>query len=257
MRKQRSTLHLIEPTQKPVKTMSIQALIFDVFGTCVDWRTGVAKVAEAEFKHRDISVNANEFATYWRSRYVPAMARIRTGQRGYIALDELHYENLLESLEHFGLAHQFSETESRRFARAWEQLPPWPDVIEGLTELRKYVLIAPCSNGSIALMSHLARFANIRWDAILGADIAKNYKPEPAVYQACVSAFQLEPENVMMVAAHNDDLHAARASGLKTAFVARPMEHGPGQSTDLAPESDWDIVAVNFNDLVEKLKYRL
>lgn len=237
--------------------MTIQALIFDVFGTCVDWRTGVARVTEAEFKHRDISVNAIEFATYWRSRYVPAMSRIRAGQRGYIALDQLHYENLLETLEHFGLKHQFSESESRRFARAWEQLPPWPDVVEGLTELRRLVMIAPCSNGSIALMSHLARFAKLHWDAILGADIAQNYKPEPVVYQASVSALQLEPENVMMVAAHNDDLHAARASGLKTAFVARPLEHGPTQTNDLTADSDWDIVAVNFNDLVEKLKYRL
>ena len=106
-------------------------------------------------------------------------------------------------------------------------------------------------------MSHLARFAKLPWDAILGADIAQNYKPEPAVYQASVSAFRLEPENVMMVAAHNDDLHAARESGLKTAFVARPTEHGSEQTTDLTADSDWDILAVNFNDLVEKLKYRL
>ena len=185
------------------------------------------------------------------------MASIRTGQRGYIALDQLHYENLLVTLEHFGLEQQFSETESLRFARAWEQLPPWPDVVEGLSELRRYVLIAPCSNGSIALMSHLARFAKLPWDAILGADIAQNYKPEPAVYQASASALRLKPENVMMVAAHNDDLHAARESGLKTAFVARPSEHGSEQTTDLTADSDWDILAVNFNDLVEKLKYRL
>jgi len=237
--------------------MSIQALIFDVFGTCVDWRHGVAQVTEREFKHRGISTNPIEFATYWRSRYQPAMTNIRTGQRGYIALDQLHYENLLVTLEHFGLEQQFSEAESLRFARAWEQLPPWPDVVEGLSELRRYVLIAPCSNGSIALMSHLARFAKLPWDAILGADIAQNYKPEPAVYQASVSAFRLEPENVMMVAAHNDDLHAARESGLKTAFVARPTEHGSEQTTDLTADSDWDILAVNFNDLVEKLKYRL
>ncbi len=237
--------------------MSIQALIFDVFGTCVDWRNGVAQVTEAEFKRRDISVNTIEFATYWRSRYVPAMANVRNGQRGYIALDELHYENLIETLEYFAIADLFSESDSRQLARAWEQLPPWPDVVEGLTELRKFTLIAPCSNGSIALMSHLARFAKLPWDAILGADIARNYKPEPAVYQASVLALRLKPENVMMVAAHNDDLHAARASGLKTAFVARPTEHGPAQSTDLVAESDWDILAVNFNDLVEKLKYRL
>ncbi len=237
--------------------MSIQALIFDVFGTCVDWRNGVAQVAEAEFKRRDIATNPIEFATYWRSRYQPAMASIRTGQRGYIALDALHHENLLETLDHFGLEHQFSETECLQFARAWEQLPPWPDVVAGLSELRKYVLIAPCSNGSIALMSHLARFGKLPWDAILGADIAQNYKPEPAVYQASVSAFRLEPENVMMVAAHNDDLHAARAAGLRTAFVARPTEHGPEQTNDLTADSDWDIIAVNFNDLVEKLKYRL
>lgn len=237
--------------------MSIQALIFDVFGTCVDWRNGVTKVAESEFKRRDLDTNASEFADYWRSCYKPAMARIRTGQRGYIPLDQLHYENLLETLEHFGIKELYSEPELRRFTRAWEQLPPWPDVVEGLKELRKLVMLAPCSNGSIALISHLSRYANLRWDAILGAEVARNYKPEPIVYQAAVSAFQLEPENVMMVAAHNDDLHAAREAGLQTAFVLRPTEHGSKQTTDLEATSDWDIVSVNFDDLREKLSYRL
>ncbi len=227
-----------------------QALIFDVFGTCVDWRTGVAnEVRRMLGKHTDPLL----FADYWRGRYDPAMERVRSGGRGYIRLDILHRENLEESLDHFGLADRLNEEEKSELNHAWEKLPSWPDVSPGLQKMREQYLLGPCSNGSIALMSRLARFAGLPWDAIVGAEIAQDYKPKPEVYLASCESFNLKPSEVIMVAAHNSDLFAARDAGLKTAFLPRPTEHGAGQTIDLAAESDWDFVATDFLDLAEKL----
>lgn len=222
--------------------MAVRALIFDVFGTCVDWRTSVAReVASA------LDVDALAFADAWRGEYQPAMARIRSGARGYVALDDLHLENLHRVAGRFGVEAPDSLNE------AWERLDPWPDVVPGLAQLKKTTIIAPCSNGSIALMTHLARYTGLPWDCILGADLARSYKPEPEVYLACATALRLAPEDVMMVAAHNDDLAAAQAVGMKTAFVARPTEHGPDQTTDLAPTGAWDISTPTFTDLAATL----
>ena len=223
----------------------VQALIFDVFGTCVDWRISVAR----EVAQHVPEVNAIAFATAWRAEYDPAMARIREGNRGYVPLDDLHLENLLRVAADFGITLADPET----LNHAWEKLDPWPDVSVGLAAMKDKALIAPCSNGSIALMTHLARYANLPWDCILGAEIARNYKPHPSVYLASAAALRLPPDEVVMVAAHNGDLHAARAAGLKTAFVPRPQEHGPDQTTDLTPEADWDFVATNFVDLAHLL----
>jgi len=223
--------------------MRAKALIFDVFGTCVDWRTSVAREVAAVLPQ----VDATAFATAWRAEYDPAMARIREGGRGYVPLDELHRENLHKVAADFGV------TAPESLAHAWERLAPWPDVVPGLTALKTRHILAPCSNGSIALMTRLAKYAGLPWDCILGAEIAQDYKPRPQVYLASCAALQLEPTEVMMVAAHNDDLHAARAAGLKTAFIPRPTEHGPGQATDLAPDSQWDIIADDFQDLAWQL----
>lgn len=219
--------------------MTVRALIFDVFGTCVDWRTSVAREVAAVLPN----VDALAFATAWRAEYDPAMARIRDGGRGYVPLDDLHRENLHKVAEEFGV------TAPDTLATAWERLDPWLDVVAGLTRLKRARIIAPCSNGSIALMTRLAKFAGLPWDCILGADIAQDYKPRPQVYRAACAALRLPPEQVMMVAAHNDDLVAARAAGLATAFVPRSAEHGPGQTTDLTPAADWDVIAVDFIDL--------
>ena len=228
----------------------IKALIFDVFGTCVDWRTGVANETQRMLGDR---IDALTFADYWRGRYDPAMARVRSVDRGYVPLDILHKENLEETLEYFGLIGFLSDEEKSELNSAWEKLPSWSDVPSGLRKMRESHLVGPCSNGSIALMSRLARFANLNWDAILGAEIAQDYKPKREVYLASCAAFNLDPAEVMMVAAHNSDLFAARTAGLKTAFVPRETEHGEGQRKDLTPESDWDIVAKDFLDLAEKL----
>lgn len=223
--------------------MTIRALIFDVFGTCVDWRSSVACEVGAVLP----GVDAAAFATAWRAEYDPAMARIREGGRGYVALDDLHRENLHRVAADFGV------TAPDDLSHAWERLDPWPDVVAGLTRLKTAHVIAPCSNGSIALMTRLAKYAGLPWDCILGADIARDYKPKPAVYLASCAALRLRPDEVMMVAAHNDDLFAARAAGLATGFVARTGEHGPGQTTDLAPAADWDVIAQDFHDLAQRL----
>jgi 2-haloacid dehalogenase len=223
--------------------MATSALIFDVFGTCVDWRTSLAREVAAVLP----GVDATAFAVAWRAEYEPSMARIRDGGRGYVALDDLHLENLHRVAAAFGVRAPDA------LNAAWERLDPWPDVVPGLTALKATQIVAPCSNGSIALMTRLARYGGLPWDCILGAEIAQDYKPKPAVYLAACAALRLPPDEVMMVAAHNDDLVAARACGLATAFVARPTEYGPEQTRDLSPDADWDIVADDFPDLARHL----
>lgn len=221
-----------------------RAFIFDVFGTCVDWRGSVARDVALALP----GVDAMAFAVAWRAEYDPAMARIREGGRGYVALDDLHRENLDRVSARFGV----TVPDPAWLNSAWERLDPWPDVVGGLLALKPLGLIATCSNGSIALMARLARYGGLPWDAILGADIARDYKPKAAVYLASCAALRLAPGAVTMVAAHNSDLHAARAAGLRTAFVARPDEHGVEKGIDLEPDSDWDIVARNFHDLARR-----
>ena len=220
-----------------------KALIFDVFGTCVDWRTSVAREVAQVLP----GVDAPAFAMAWRAEYDPAMARIREGGRGYVPLDDLHLENLHRVADVFGTRAPDS------LNAAWERLAPWPDVVPGLTALKASHMIAPCSNGSIALMTRLARYAGLPWDCILGAELARDYKPKPAVYRACCTALRLPAEEVTMVAAHNGDLAAARAAGLATAFVPRRAEYGPDQASDLGPEDDWDIIASDFEDLARQV----
>ncbi|MGE3246196.1 MAG: haloacid dehalogenase type II [Beijerinckiaceae bacterium] len=229
--------------------VAIEAYIFDVFGSLVDWRMGVAAEAERCIKAKGIDTDPVAFAVAWRKKYHPAMERIRNGSRGYVQLDVLHLENLEETLAEFGLSDRFAQDEKEALNHAWEKLPPWRDTVAGLTSLKRHAIIAPCSNGSIALMTRLAKFGGLPWDCILGADIAKNYKPHPDTYIASCAALRLPPDRVMMVAAHNRDLAAARAQGLRTGFVHRLMEHGPGQTSDLAAESDWDLIGDDLSDL--------
>lgn len=231
----------------------LKAVLFDVFGTVVDWRAGVAREAAAFFAERGIDADAEAFADAWRANYHPAMERVRDGSRGYVPLDVLHRENLDAVLAEFGLDAQVEPAARDDLNRAWEKLPPWPDSVPGLTRLKSRYAIAPCSNGSIALMTWLAKYGGLPWDTVLGADIARTYKPQPETYLASAAAVGLAPAEVMMVAAHNRDLEAARATGLQTAFFPRPTEHGPGQTTDLDPDSDWDVIASDLEDLAGQL----
>lgn len=231
----------------------IKAILFDVFGTIVDWRSGIVREAALFFDTRGIEIDAETFADRWRALYQPAMERIRTGRRGYVPLDILHRENLDIVLEELDLTGELNASDRSQLTRAWERLPPWPDSVPGLTVLKTHYAIAPCSNGSIALMTWLAKYGGLPWDAILGAEIARDYKPQSAVYLASVNALGLEPQQVMMVAAHNDDLVAAQAAGLQTGFIPRPHEHGPGQTTDLTPSGAWNVVGNNLQDLAQRI----
>ena len=230
----------------------IEAFVFDVFGTCVDWRGGVAREADRAFAERGLEVEAEAFANAWRGLYQPAMERVRSGERAYVDLDVLHRENLDAVLDRLGLATALDEEARGALNRAWERLPPWPDTVPALTALRRHAIVAPCSNGSVALMTRLARWAGLPWDCVLGAGVARAYKPDPRTYLASCEALRLPPCRVMMVAAHNGDLAAARAAGLRTGFAPRPAEHGPGQTSDLRPAEEWDVVAADLIDLAER-----
>ncbi len=233
--------------------MRVEAALFDVFGTVVDWRRGVADAVRPVLEAEGIAVAPEALADAWRAEYQPGMAPIRDGVRGYVPLDRLHRENLDRALETLGLGPRIDGAMRERMTAAWERLPAWPDSVPGIAAMRAERIVAPCSNGSIALMVRLARFAGLSWDCVLGAEIARSYKPDPAVYLASAAALGLAPERVAMVAAHNEDLAAAQALGFRTAFVPRPEEHGPGQRSDLVPEGDWDWVAPDLEALAAEI----
>lgn len=233
----------------------VKALVFDVFGTVVDWREGIARDA-APFlaRHGRGEIDPRAFADAWRRRYQPAMEECRSGRRPFTRLDVLHRENLELVLRDHGLdPARIGEAELEDLNRAWHRLDPWPEAVAGLTRLRRRFVLAPLSNGNIALLLNMAKRAAIPWDAILGAEVAQAYKPDPQAYLRTAEVLGIRPEELCLVAAHNGDLAAARRSGLATAFVARPAEHGPGQTTDLEPAQAWDVVARDFQDLAAKL----
>ena len=231
--------------------MDRQALIFDVFGTLVDWRTCVARAARAVLAPLGIDIDWLAFADAWRARYQPAMEAVRSGREPYVPLDTLHRRNLDDVLAAFDLGRVEPATRDA-LNLAWHRLDAWPDVREGLARLRERFRLAPCSNGNIALMVDLACHNGLIWDAILGADIARDYKPKPVVYQAAAAAFGCAPGDVVMVAAHSSDLAAAARAGLRTAFVGRPDEHGSGKG-ESAPDVPVDWVARDLPDLARQL----
>ena len=230
----------------------VAALVFDVFGTVVDWRGGVAREAAPFLARHAPWVDPFAFADAWRQQYQPAMEAVRSGQRPFTRLDVLHRENLDAVLPRFGIAGA-SSAELDELNLAWHRLDPWPDSVAGLTRLKQRFIVAPLSNGNIRLMLDMAKRAGLPWDAILGAEVARAYKPQPEAYLRTAEVLAIAPSQLCLVAAHNGDLAAARAAGLRTAFVPRPTEHGPNQTTDLAPAQDWDVVATDFADLAGQL----
>ena len=234
--------------------MDIRACLFDVFGTVVDWRTSVSRDLASFAKQKRIGgVDWLEFAVEWRKLYQPSMEEVRAGRRPFTILDVLHRDSLDKLIERYRIE-GLSDADLDHMNRAWHRLDPWPDVVSGLTRLKRKLIVAPCSNGNIALMVNLAKRAGLPWDCILGAETARAYKPMPEAYLNSCRQLGLAPAQVCMVAAHNNDLRAAKAQGLRTAFVARPTEHGPGQTTDLAPDaSSVDVAARDFVELAEKL----
>lgn len=238
-----------------MKFDNVRALVFDVFGTVVDWRSGVAREA-APFlaRHGAGAADPLVFADAWRRRYAPSMEEVRSGRRPFTRLDVLHRENLEAVLPEFGIDPQrLPAAELDQLNLAWHRLDPWPDSVAGLTRLKAGYIIAPLSNGNVILMIDMAKRAGLPWDAILGAEVAQAYKPMPQAYLRTAEILALQPEQVCLVAAHNGDLAAARKCGLRTAFVARPAEHGPGQTSDLVAEQAWDLVATDFGDLASQL----
>lgn len=206
----------------------VRALFFDVFGTLVDWRSSIAREARTILSPLGVTIDWEAFADAWRSQYQPTMDEVRSGRLPFSKLDVLHRRNLDVILKNFGLD-DLSEPIRANLNLAWHRLDAWPDTRPGLARLRAKFWIAPCSNGNISLMVDLARRNGLSWDAILGAEIARDYKPKPAVYLSAAAAFDCEPHEAMMVAAHSSDLAAAAATGLRTAFIARPDEYGEGK----------------------------
>ena len=230
---------------------AIRAMFFDVFGTLVDWRTGVAREAGRVLRPLGVSLDWTGFADAWRGEYQPGMEEVRSGRIPFSKLDILHRRNLERFLPRFNVRN-LSDDVLRELTLAWHRLDAWPDVPPALGRLSKRFLLAPVSNGNISLMVDLARRNQFPWDAILGAEIAGDYKPKPHVYLAACEAFDLKPDQCMMVAAHSSDLAAAAACGLRTGHIARPDEHGPGTG-ETKPTVPVDVAAADLNDLAAKV----
>jgi 2-haloacid dehalogenase len=225
-----------------------RALVFDVFGTVVDWRSAVIRDGGA-LGHPNVDWAA--FADAWRSRYAPSMDRVRRGEIPWTNLDDLHRASLDELLDELGIE-DLTNAEKDRFNKVWHRLDPWPDAVEGLTRLKRRYVIAPLSNGNVALLTNMAKRAGLPWDLILSAELAHHYKPDAETYLMAPELLDLRPEQVMMVAAHVEDLRAARENGLRTAYVPRPLEFGPDREAD-PPDPRFDLVAEDFVELAEKL----
>ncbi len=226
----------------------VASLTFDVFGTVVDWRAAIIR----DGAEMGLNLDWHAFALEWRALYQPAMERVRSGEIGWCKLDDLHQMNLDELLARRGIT-GLSEDDINDLNRVWHRLDPWPDVLGGLARLKQKYILSTLSNGNTALLVNMAKRAGLPWDAVLGAETAGAYKPQPQAYLRTAEMLGLAPESCMMVAAHNSDLAAASILGFKTALVLRPAEYGPGQTTDLGPEGEWDVVAESFLDLAEQL----
>jgi 2-haloacid dehalogenase len=234
------------------QSASVKALVFDTFGTVVDWRGSVTDEVAALARRKGLAVDAAKFADAWRAGYAPSMNRVRTGELPWTTLDRLHRMMLDPLLVQFGIT-GLSDGERDALNRAWHRLRPWPDAVAGLTRLKAKFIIAPLSNGNLALMTNLAKFAGLPWDCILGAELARHYKPDREVYQSAADFLDLKPEEVMMVAAHSGDLRAAAEVGLKTAFVTRLQEFGSDGKPDRSAASPVDIAATDFLDLAAQM----
>lgn len=231
----------------------VKALVFDVFGTVVDWRTSLISELSWWGDERGITADWTGFVDAWRAAYMPAMDDVRKHpERGYVILDDLHRRTLDRLIEQFNIRN-LSEADRDYINRGWHRLKPWADSVSGLTRLKTMFVIAPLSNGNVALLTNMAKNAGLPWDLVLSAELFKHYKPDSETYLGAAQLLGLPPESVMMVAAHNGDLLAAQKHGLKTAFVPRVTEYGPHQDRDFRADGKYDVVARDFNDLAAQL----
>ena len=230
----------------------IKAILFDTFGSVVDWRGSLIDELGTFGALRGLSVDWPAFVDAWRGAYKPSMDRVRSGEAPWTILDALHRASLEQLVVQFAIP-GLGEADLDHLTRAWHRLKPWPDAVAGLTRLKQHHVIAPLSNGNVALLVNLAKFAGLPWDMVFGSEISRHYKPDPEVYLGACDMLGLKPSQVMMAAAHNYDLAAARALGLRTGFFARPTEYGPHQLRDLTADSDWDVVAADIGDLARQM----
>ncbi len=233
----------------------IRALLFDVFGTVVDWRSTIIAEGNDLNRRKSLSVDWAEFADRWRAMYQPAMERVRSGEREWTILDVLHRESLEALLPEFGLE-GFDEAERDHLNRVWHRLRPWPDAVDGLLRMKAGHVIATCSTGNVSLIVNLAKHSGLPWDMVLGAEVTRHYKPLPEAYLESARLLGLTPDACYMVAAHNSDLVAAGSLGFATAFVPRPSEYGPSQDFDIEAENPYTFVAEDFRDLAGQLEAR-
>ena len=225
-----------------------QILAFDIFGTVVDWHGSIGREVDA----MNLGVSGNEFALAWRAGYQPAMQRVRSGELGWTRIDELHRMILDEVLESFGIRH-LDEVHKRQLNRVWHRLDPWPDSASGITRLKARHVVCTLSNGNIGLLTDMAKRAGLPWDCILSAEVFRAYKPDPATYLGVAATFDVAPGDVMLVAAHHDDLAAARACGLLTAYIERPLEFGAGQPKDVSPRPGNTLHCASLVELADIL----
>ncbi len=230
----------------------VKALTFDVFGTVVDWRGSLIREGKALERRLGLRADWAAFADAWRAGYRPAMHDVRTGKLPWTNIDGLHRRILDRILTEFGID-GLNEAERVEFNFAWHRLKPWPDAVRGLKRLKKRYVIATLSNGNVSLLTNMAKNAGLSWDCVLSAELFHHYKPDPEAYRGAAAMLGFEPQEVMMVAAHKDDLRAAQAAGLRAAHIARPLEFGDPAKKDVKPEKDFDLNAKDFNDLAALL----
>ena len=233
-------------------SLTVKAMVFDTFGSVVDWRGSITRDLTRWGQENGFSADWTAFAVKWRSMYQPSMEAVRSGTRPWTILDVLHRESLEILIKEFGLD-AMTEAQREHVNKVWHRLDGWPDAVGGLSRLKSKYIIAPLSNGNISLLTDIAKYTGLPWDLNLSTEVFNCYKPQPQSYLGVCRVLQLEPGEVMMCAAHNDDLLAARKLGLKTAFWPRPTEHGPEQKTNLAAMHDFDIVAKDIRDLATQM----
>lgn len=248
-----ATIVGMPPTRaQSAATSGVKALVFDTFGTVVDWRSSIIAEGTVWGKSKGINIDWGRFADRWRAGYAPSMDKVRKGEMPWTKLDVLHRMLLEDLLKEFGIT-GLTEEEEDHWNRVWHRLKPWPDSVAGLTRLKKNFTIAPLSNGNVSLLADMAKNAGIPWDLILSAELARHYKPDRESYLTAVELLSLKPEEVMMTAAHRNDLEAARSVGLRTGFIHRPDEYGPSRRGDTAKPGDFDAVSENMIDLASKM----
>jgi 2-haloacid dehalogenase len=231
----------------------VKALLFDVFGTVVDWRTSITRQAETFGRRHGVSGDWSAFADRWREGYISGMVKVNGGADEWKNVDQIHRDRLDILLAEYGFP--FVEMdEVAEFNRAWHRLDPWPDSVAGLSRLKKRFIISSLSNGNVALLVNMARFAALPWDCVLSSELAGRYKPDHGVYQYAASILDLRNDQVMMVAAHDFDVRAAAEAGLRTAYVSRPAEYGGNGPVEEVVKEHFDIYAIDFHDLASQLE---